>query len=62
MANSVGFLFLGDWGNPGSDQGSVAAEMGRYAADPSHDVEFVLALGDNFYKNEAFGTHDGVLD
>ena len=62
MADSVGFLFLGDWGFSGEDQERVAAEMGRYTADPSHDVEFVLALGDNFYKNEAFGTHDGVLD
>ena len=61
-ADSVGFLFLGDWGSKGNEQLSVAKQMATYADNPVNDVEFVLALGDNFYRNDGFGTHDGVAD
>jgi acid phosphatase len=62
MSDTIGFLFFGDWGYMGDDQLSVAQAMGTYADDWRNDVEFVLAMGDNFYKNDDFKTHNGVYD
>jgi hypothetical protein len=45
----LNFLTLGDWGSPGTKQRAVAAQMGAVGAQ--NNIQFVLALGDNFYED-----------
>jgi len=48
-AQTLNFLTLGDWGSPHQVQRDVATQMGLVGAQT--DIQFVLALGDNFYEN-----------
>ncbi|MGE0741945.1 MAG: purple acid phosphatase family protein [Hyphomonadaceae bacterium] len=51
------FLVIGDWGDPNARvQRSVAAAMGRVAADMESD--FVVSTGDNFYRQGVRSTED----
>lgn len=53
MPESVRFLVIGDWGGlpifpyRTAIEGAVARELGQFAQQ--QQIEFVLALGDNFY-------------
>jgi len=50
---SINFFVIGDWGGipitpyTTTIEKAIAHEMGHFAQD--HDVQFILALGDNFY-------------
>lgn len=45
---AVNFIVMGDWGRNGEDhQKTVAAQMGKTAAEAS--VDFIVSTGDNFY-------------
>jgi len=53
---SLSWLALGDWGQPGDAQQQVAATMAREASKRQPD--FLLLLGDNFYPAGVFSSHD----
>jgi tartrate-resistant acid phosphatase type 5 len=48
MASGPGFIFFGDWGTGTSDQKAVAHGIKSYCK--SHDCDFALSVGDNFYE------------
>ena len=56
------FLVIGDWGGipfyPYNTEieNSVAGQMSRYALN--NNIQFVLALGDNFYTEGVKDVHD----
>eukprot|EP01128_Nolandella_sp_AFSM9_P008510 TRINITY_DN521_c0_g1_i3.p1 TRINITY_DN521_c0_g1~~TRINITY_DN521_c0_g1_i3.p1 ORF type:complete len:398 (+),score=46.59 TRINITY_DN521_c0_g1_i3:39-1196(+) len=50
--NSMAFLILGDWGEPGTNVTTIAARS------ETENVSFVLTLGDNFYDNGVRSVED----
>ena len=54
--SSLSFLFLGDWGWTGVNQSSVADQMSLWSSE--NDASFVIALGDNFYKDGVTSVKD----
>jgi hypothetical protein len=48
-------LMIGDFGSGGEPQAAVARGMARYAAQLGIKPEWLLLLGDNFYKNTKLG-------
>ena len=57
------FLAIGDWGDTSPTSGSrpVAAAMAKWARD-NGGIDFVLALGDNFYPRGAWSEKDACWD
>ena len=59
---SVNFLVIGDWGGlpvtpyTTAVEQAIARQMGKFAT--SHDVQFILALGDNFYYDGVSNVND----
>jgi tartrate-resistant acid phosphatase type 5 len=49
MNFTLNFVAFGDWGMTGLNQTLVAAQMALY--NTRKQVEFIIALGDNFYMN-----------
>lgn len=55
-SKSLSFMFIGDWGWQGLNQTMVANQMALWSTD--NKPEFVIALGDNFYKNGVSSVND----
>lgn len=59
---SLEFLVMSDWGGEShppyynSAQTATATTMGKIALE--HDIQFVLALGDNFYNQGVKNIYD----
>lgn len=49
--SSLDFLFHGDWGWPGENQTLVAQQMATWSL--ARQADFLVALGDNFYRKPA---------
>ncbi|EFJ25933.1 hypothetical protein SELMODRAFT_228150 [Selaginella moellendorffii] len=57
----VNFLALGDWGRHGLyNQSLVASQMGKIGG--ALEINFVVSVGDNFYKNGLTGVDDIAFD
>eukprot|EP01064_Diplonema_japonicum_P017769 TRINITY_DN2607_c6_g1_i1.p1 TRINITY_DN2607_c6_g1~~TRINITY_DN2607_c6_g1_i1.p1 ORF type:complete len:353 (+),score=72.12 TRINITY_DN2607_c6_g1_i1:63-1061(+) len=59
-AESMSFLAIGDWGGKNNSEPATPGEVDNnkgmgHAADQLGDVQFVLAMGDNFYEDGIWG-------
>ena len=52
----LSFLAVGDWGQRGYNQSSVAASMAASATE--YNSSFIVSLGDNFYESGVSDIYD----
>lgn len=50
--NDLRFIVMGDWGDDTAAQHQVSGAMGKWCE--THQCEFILALGDNFYMSGVY--------
>ena len=60
LGDELAFLAIGDWGNPGHHDAAVRVAQAMAETGREANVQFVLAVGDNFYPRGVSSAEDPV--
>ncbi|CCF18375.1 Acid phosphatase [Pseudorhizobium banfieldiae] len=60
LGDELAFVAIGDWGNPGHHDAAVRVAQAMAETGREANVQFVLAVGDNFYPRGVSSAEDPV--